>query len=150
VDDDQLQMPDTDDAVRAAAAAIRSSDPSLEDIMTLVYASNERDATLIGRPVGAAIFIRQAVSRDLRNGGLDQVVWNMGADRARFAAAALREVGAIENADLLDRLAEIRDEYATEADHEAVAADPVRHFPAYRRLGGGPFFDAPELAPPHG
>jgi hypothetical protein len=144
-DFDDADEPETDDDVRDAAAAIRSGDPSLHDVMTLVYASSERDATLIGRPVGEAIFIRQAISRDLNNGGLDQVVWNLGARRARLAAATLREVGAIENADLLDKLAELRDAYATEADDEAVAADPVRHFLAYRRLGGGPFFDAPEL-----
>src|SRR5262249_3097146 len=94
--------PETDDAVRAAAAAIRAGDPSLSDIMSLVYASLERDATLIGRPVREAMLVWQEVSADLRNGGLDQVVWNMGTDAARFAAAALREVGAIENADLLD------------------------------------------------
>ena len=39
------------------------------------------------------------------NGGADQFGWNWGEEAARQLAALWRAVGAIENADLLDRLA---------------------------------------------
>jgi hypothetical protein len=69
-----------------------------------------------------------------------------GAGRARAYAEAFRAVGVIENADLLDRLASAVEDYRAAHSHDALAADPVHHFHAYRRAVGGPSFGTPEPA----
>jgi hypothetical protein len=63
-------------------------------------------------------------------------------DATRAIAAAFRKVGAIENADLLDRLA--RELEAYQAEVKDLADDPVRRFLDYRKRVGGPYFGLPE------
>jgi len=69
---------------------------------------------------------------------MDQVVWNIGHERAREVGKAFRAVGALENADLVDRLAGVL------AEQPAGDADPVTRFMAFRRAVSGPFFGIPE------
>jgi len=83
--------------------------------------------------------------RDVANGGLDQFVWNHGAEQARWVAASFRAVGALENADVLDQLAGEFESYRREVGEEAIRVDPVDHFLAFRRRGGGPFFPIPGI-----
>jgi hypothetical protein len=69
----------------------------------------------------------------------DQAVWNHGAPAARAFAATFREVGAVENADLFDRLAGELDAIVASGD------DVVARFLAFRHRVGGPFFAVPDL-----
>jgi hypothetical protein len=63
---------------------------------------------------------------------------------ARELAKSFRAVGAIENADVLDRLATALAGYRANNTPEAITADPVTHFLAYRRAVGGPEFGIPD------
>jgi hypothetical protein len=92
-----------------------------------------------------AVFCVYLTDRDVANGGLDQFVWNHGVERARWVAASFRAVGALENADVLDMLAGELDSYQREVGEEAIGADPVDQFLAFRRRGGGPYFAIPEI-----
>jgi hypothetical protein len=135
-----------EEAVREALDALRSGESvSLAHVLLLAEASLNGPTSLVGRPVIEAVGAVSLCERDLANGGLDQFVWNQGANIARRVAAAFRAVGALENADVIDALAVELDGYLGENDAAAVAQDPVRHFLAYRRRGGGPFFAIPEL-----
>ncbi|MFP5370269.1 MAG: DUF4375 domain-containing protein, partial [Actinomycetes bacterium] len=82
-----------------------------------------------------------AAAGEVANGGLDQFVWNAGAEQARRVARAFRAVGALENADAIDELATELAAYLAGAE----AGEPVRSFLAYRRRCGGPFFPIPDL-----
>jgi hypothetical protein len=131
--------------VRAALRALRrEEEPSLRDVLTLVGAALELSAPLVPQMVVDAVVGKYQTDGDFANGGADQFVWNQGAAAARSVAAAWRAVGALENADLLDRLAGELDAYRGEAGDAAISADPVHHFLAYRRRVGGPFFGLPE------
>jgi hypothetical protein len=105
----------------------------------------QRSAPLVPQSVLDAVHCVYLTERDVANGGLDQFVWNNGVERARFVAASFRAVGALENADVIDRLAEELENYQREVGEEAIAADPVDRFLAYRRRGGGPFFPIPDI-----
>lgn len=76
--------------------------------------------------------------RDLRNGGFDQFVWNHGAERAREIGRAWREVGAVENGELLCRLADVLDTQEPFEPDQVVAA-----FHRYRVEVKGPEFEVP-------
>lgn len=80
-----------------------------------------------------------ACRADLANGGMDQFVWNQGAEIARAIGAAWRTVGAIENGDLLLRLAD------TLPAESAEDADAVLAFLSYRAEVRGFNFDVPDV-----
>jgi hypothetical protein len=138
-----------DDQVNAALRALREEDqPELEHVLGLVSASLERHLELVPRALIEAVEAKWETDADIANGGADQLVWNHGAEAARTLARAFHEVGAIENAELIDRLASELEGYrhGLGPDAEAtIAAQPVQHFLAYRRRVGGPFFAVPEL-----
>jgi len=138
----------SDDDVRAALRALRENDePGLAHVLQLVCASLERDVALVPRALIAAVEAKWETDGDYANGGADQFVWNRGAPAARAIARAFHEVGAIENAELIDRLAGELDGYRDglgDGADAAVTAEPVKHFLAYRRRVGGPFFGIPE------
>lgn len=145
VDDDRDDTDDTSDQeVRDALRSLRiGAEPSLRDVLTLISASPAYAVSLVPRAAIDAVAAKFEMDGDIANGGMDQVAWNHGPERTRSYAAAFRCVGAIENADLLDRLAATLEHYhQTHAD--AIAEAPVRHFLAYRNLVGGPFFQIPE------
>jgi hypothetical protein len=145
-DDESDEERVSDDEVREALSELRGDDPELGHVLRLVRASLERDATLVPRSVIAATMAKWDTDRDLANGGADQVAWNHGSDATRAYAAAFRAVGALENADLFDRLAGELEAYRAEVGDAAVSADPVKSFLAYRRRVGGPEFGVPEPA----
>jgi Domain of unknown function (DUF4375) len=144
VDDDEVDDDEVDDDdIRKALRALRSgTDVELGDVLTLAGAADAYTIELVPAGVTEALDARFALARDVANGGLDQFAWNHGADTTRAVANALRTVGAIENADVLDRLAAEVAAYL--AAHTDVSDDPVRHFLAYRRAVSGPEFGIPE------
>jgi hypothetical protein len=131
---------DDDDEVRSVLRSLRTgAEPTVQDVMTLLEASPSYAVPLLPQAVIDAIGAKFDMDRDVANGGMDQVVWNHGSELARTYAAAFRTVGAIENADLLDRLASALDAYRAEHG-DAIAEEPVRHFLAYRKSVGGASF----------
>ena len=143
-DDDDDGVP-SDEDVRAALRSLRDgAEASLGDVLTLVVASPAYAVPLVPQEAIDAVAAKYAMDRDVANGGMDQVAWNHGHERARAYARSFRAVGAIENADLLDRLAAALEAYRAAHGDDAIAADPVTHFLAYRRSVGGPSFQIPE------
>jgi Domain of unknown function (DUF4375) len=135
----------SEEDVRAALRALRAGDEaSLGDVLTLVVASPDYAIPLVPQEALDAVYAKYAMDRDVANGGMDQVAWNHGHELARTYAKAFRAVGAIENADLLDRLAAALESYYAEHGSDAIGADPVKHFHAYRRSVDGPSFRIPE------
>jgi hypothetical protein len=136
----------SDEDVRDALRAVRSDEgPELGQILALATASLQRSRPLVPQTVLDAVYCVYLTERDVANGGLDQFVWNHGVEQARWVAASFRAVGALENADVLDRLAGELESYQREVGDDAAAADPVGQFLAFRRLGGGPYFPIPEI-----
>ena len=131
-------MSEVEDEIREALAAGRAGEATLSHVLCLATAS------LLPKEVDDAIDAKYAMDGDVANGGLDQVAWNQGVDAARAYAKAFRAVGAIENADVLDRLADALADYETKHSKEEIAKEPVRHFLAYRRSVSGPEFGIPE------
>jgi len=133
----------SDESIREAFAAIKGGEEiALRDVLTLVAASFERDRKYAPEAVTDAVAAKWECDRDFANGGADQFVWNHGVETARAIAAAFRKVGAIENADLMDRLARELEAYQSEV--KDLADDPVRRFLEYRKRVGGPYFGLPE------
>jgi hypothetical protein len=131
--------------VREALRAVRSDDgPSLSDVLLLVRASLDRKAPLCLPALVDAVVAKWTCDRDFANGGADQFAWNNGSELTRKVAADFRAVGALENADLLDRLASELDAYRAEAAELGEDGDAVRLFLGYRKRVGGPFFRIPE------
>lgn len=149
-DDDDDGGDDGDDhdpeEVRDALRVLRAGgeDASLGHVLTLVVAAHHYAVPIVPAEAIAAVDAKYTMDRDINNGGMDQVVWNHGNELARTYASALRAVGAIENADLLDRLAGELERYRAQVTDDAISADPVKHFIAYRRAVGGPAFGIPE------
>ena len=131
-------MSEEEDEIREALAAVHAGEATLAHVLCLANAS------LLPKEVDDAIEAKFAMDGDVANGGLDQVAWNQGADAAREYAIAFRTVGAIENADVLDRLATALADYESKHSKEDIAKDPVRHFLAYRGSVSGPEFGIPE------
>lgn len=121
-----------------------SEDASLGDVLTLCFANDEYEAQLVPEAAIDAVMAKYAMDRDLANGGIDQVVWNHGFEIARTYANAFRTVGAIENAELLDRLASSLEAYYAKHGEDAITNDIVHHFIAWRKSEGGPEFGIPE------
>jgi hypothetical protein len=143
-DDDDVAEKTSDQKVRDALRSLRDgNEASLRDVLTLLSASPNYANPLLPRAAIDAVDAKFEMDGDVANGGMDQVAWNHGHQRARSYAVAFRTVGAIENADLLDRLATAVEHYRDQHG-DAIAGDPVRHFLAYRKLVGGPFFQIPE------
>jgi hypothetical protein len=144
-DDDEHEEHDPEE-VRDALRVLRAGgeDASLGHVLTLVVAADHYAVPIVPPEAIAAVGAKYAMDRDVANGGMDQVVWNHGDETARGYAAALRAVGAIENADLLDRLAAELARYRAEVTDAAISAEPVKHFLAYRTAVGGPSFGIPE------
>lgn len=113
----------------------------LGHVIALASVGLEPDGQWVPRPLVDAIAARQAMGRDLANGGIDQVAWNHGPDAVRRYAAAFRMVGAIENADLLEDLAgalELRDA----ASSDGAVAEFMRYRHAVsRRCDATPALD---------
>jgi hypothetical protein len=146
-DDDEDEgddAPASEEEVREALRAIRSEEgPSLSDVLLLVNAALERKVPLAPQPIVDAVCAKWATDGDFANGGADQFAWNRGAELTRRVSADFRAVGAIENADLLDRLASELEAYQKEVGE---GGDVVRLFLGYRKRVGGPFFKIPEPA----
>jgi hypothetical protein len=145
--DDEGEDDDFDpEEVREALRVLRAGgeDASLGHVLTLVIAADRYAVPIVPPEAIAAVDAKYSMDRDVANGGMDQVVWNHGEELARAYASAFRAVGAIENADLLDRLAGELERYRGEVTDAAISSDPVKHFLAYRAAVGGPFFGIPE------
>ncbi len=127
-------MEDDCDDVRRA---IRSGVATFSQLLILV----DTEPPQAPPEVMAALAGLLACRRDLNNGGFDQFVWNHGAERARAIAAAWREVGAVENAELLCWLA---DELPVQPPVDP--DDVTGAFFRYRRAVNGPTFDVPPVA----
>jgi hypothetical protein len=136
----------SDEDVRDALRAVRSDKgPELRQILDLATASMQRSGPLVPQTVLDAVYCVYLTDSDVVNGGLDQFVWNHGVEKARWVAASFRAVGALENADVLDVLAGELDSYQCGVGEDAIGADPVGQFLAFRRRGGGPYFAIPEI-----
>ena len=135
----------SDDEIREAVDTIRSgAGVELSHVLCLVNASFERDEPVAPQVLVDAVAAKLTTDRDYANGGADQFVWNNGAELARRCGEAWRAVGAIENGDLLLRLAGELEAYRAEVGDAAIAEDPVRRFIEYRKRVAGPFFGIPE------
>jgi hypothetical protein len=134
---------DEDDEVREALRAIASGHATLGHVLCLAGASDDYTTPLVAEIVLDAIGAKLEMDADVANGGLDQLVWNGGAEYARAISSCLAAVGAVENAEVLGRLATALDDYIGK-NGDAIAKDPVKHFLAYRRAVGGPEFGIPE------
>src|SRR5262250_2773844 len=133
----------SDESIREAHSASKSGQEiTLRHVLTLAAASFERERPFAPVAVTDAVSAKWECDADFANGGADQFAWNHGVDPTRAIAAAFRKVGAIENADLLDRLARELETYQSEV--KDLADDPVRRFLEYRKRVGGPFFGLPE------
>lgn len=137
--DDDDDDRDSDEAVREALRVLKSgAGATIGHVLTL------HGRRLLPQDAIDAVDAVLVTRRDVANGGMDQVAWNHGLDNVRAYAKAWHAVGAIENAELLDRLAaELERQQAMRAPDEA-AADPVQHFIAFRRAVNGPYFAIPE------
>jgi hypothetical protein len=141
--DDEDDEKVSDESIREAFAAIKGGQEiALRDVLTLAAASFERERPYAPAAVTDAVAAKWECDADFANGGADQFAWNHGVAATRAIAAAFRKVGAIENADLLDRLARELEAYGSEV--KDLADDPVRRFLEYRKRVGGPFFGLPE------
>ena len=135
----------TNDEIREATDKIRAgSEVELGDVLCLVSASFERDHPVAPQPLIDAVIAKYETDRDYANGGADQFVWNNGAGLARQFGEAWRAVGAVENGDLLVRLADELDAYRAEVSDDDISADPVKRFLEYRKRVDGPYFGIPE------
>jgi hypothetical protein len=131
--------------IRDAIEALRSDpEPSLSDVLTLVAAGLDDEKLYVPEAVQKAVVAKWQTDRDFANGGMDQFVWNHGVEEARWVAGSFRAVGAIENADLIDRLATELESFLKEVSQEEVSADSVRRFLDYRKRVEGPYFDCPD------
>ncbi|MEZ4363357.1 MAG: hypothetical protein R3B48_24500 [Kofleriaceae bacterium] len=138
--------------LRAALYSLRDPyEASLDDVLRLAAAAPTFAVPLLPQGAIDAVHAKRAIDRDLANGGLDQVAWNHGAEATRRYAAAFDAIGAIENAEVLARLADAVERYRAEHG-DAIEQDPVHHFLAFRAAQGGPYFAIPspaeELAEP--
>ena len=126
--------------IRAALRALHDDDePTPDHVRTLAVATLLAKLALVPDEVVDAVAMQWKIEDDLANGGMDQVVWNIGRENATHVARTFRAVGALENADLIDRLAGVLEQ------QPAGDADPVTAFMAFRRAVGGPFFGGPEM-----
>jgi len=131
--------------IKSALSAIRSEEePNLSDVLLLVNAGYEYETLYVPEAVRDAAVGKWETDRDFANGGMDQFVWNNGIENARWVANAFRAIGAIENADLVDRLANELEDYFKKHPPGKVSEDSVQHFMAYRRNVDGPYFDCPD------
>ena len=141
--DDEDDEKISDESIREACSAIKGGQEiTLRHVLTLAAASFERERPFAPEAVTDAVAAKWECDADFANGGADQFVWNHGVEAARASAAAFRKVGAVENADLLDRLARELEAYSSEV--KDLADDPVRRFLEYRKRVGGPYFGLPE------
>jgi hypothetical protein len=147
-DDDRDDHDGSDDVpeaeVRDALRVLRSGSGSLKHVITLVNAAPQYATALVPDDVIQAVAAKFEMDRDVANGGLDQFAWNHGVSTTRAVAAVLRTIGAIENADVLDTLATAIEHHKADVGKTAIAADPVKHFLAYRRAVNGPEFGIPD------
>lgn len=131
---------DDDDAPDPAEALARlragDDEATLGDVLALL------DSGILPEEVVDAANAVFATQRDVNNGGMDQVVWNHGVAAARVYAKAWNAVGAIENGQLLERLAAALEAY--NAEHTDIEGDAVKHFIAFRKSVGGPEFRIPD------
>ena len=140
-DDDEAGPSEAE--VRAALAAVRTPEVEISHVLTLASASEDYAVPLLPAAALDAVIAVWITLRDVGNGGMDQVVWNHGAESSKQYAAAWRTVGATENADLVDKLvAVLEDQLATSTDAQR-EADPIEHFLAFRRAVNGPSFGTP-------
>lgn len=131
--------------VKQALTAVRAEgEPDLSDVLTLVGAGFDHDRLFVPEAVRDAVVAKWETDRDFANGGMDQFVWNNGIEMARWVANAWRAVGAVENADLVDRLAGELEAYFEKVLPEEISKDPIKHFMAFRKKVDGPFFDCPD------
>ena len=132
-----------DDEIREALTAIKGGEEiALKHLTLLAAASVDRNQPLAPPAITEAVCAKWDCDADFFNGGADQFVWNNGAQEARRCANAFRCVGAVENADLLDRLAAELEAFQAETTNEDL--DTVHRFLAYRKRVNGPFFGIPE------
>jgi hypothetical protein len=82
--------------------------------------------------------------KDIFNGGMDQVVWNIGEPYCSFAASRLLQIGAIKNGNLLQELIKAKKEFDEKYPADEINADPVKYFLLYRKTVSGPYFDVPD------
>jgi len=135
----------SDSEIKEAADKIRAgAEVELSDVLCLVSASFERDDPVAPAPLIEAVIAKYETDRDYANGGADQFVWNNGSELARRFGEAWRAIGALENGDLLVRLADELDAYRSEIGDDKLADDPVQRFLGYRKRVSGPFFGIPE------
>lgn len=133
-----------DTEIAEALSYVCDGDADLDDVLLLVNASFERERDIAPGPLQLAVIAKFETDRDFANGGADQFVWNNGPAQARAFGDAWRAVGAIENGDLLHRLADAHDAMHAEHADEDFSDDPLKWFMAYRKRVGGPYFGLPE------
>lgn len=145
-DDDDDTGPDEGEireALRRLHQRAGEDEPTISDVITLWNATRFYTVKLLPEHAEGAIIAMLDTRRDVANGGVDQVVWNHGVELSRAYADEWSEVGMVENAALLRRLADSLEAYnATHGD--AIEKDVVHHFIAWRKSVGGPAFGIPD------
>jgi len=130
--------------VRAALAALRTPQVEIGHVLTLASASEDYAIALLPPAALDAVMAVWVTLRDVGNGGMDQVVWNHGVESAKLYAAAWRTVGAIENAELVDRLVGVLETQLADSTEDEREAGPIAYFMRFRRAVNGPGFGVPE------
>lgn len=134
----------SDEQLRDAIASLHDGTAEFEDVMCAINATFERETQIAPEILVDAIVGKYESDRDFANGGADQFVWNKGSELARRFGGAWRGVGAVENGELLVRLADELEAYRDEVGEEALGQDSVHHFLSYRKRVKGPEFGIPE------
>lgn len=132
---------ETEHMPREALRVIRSGEAEISDVLEAISAALATGRAYAPARMIAAATALEGIKRDLRNGGLDQVVWNLGPAAAEAIAADVAVVGAVELGGLLVRLAGVCRDVQAEIGEAALVGDPVAGFLAFRRWVGGPDFD---------
>lgn len=138
------EQPTTDEEIQEAIEALLHGTADFDTVMCLAGASFEREQDIAPSVVVNAINAKYETDRDYANGGADQFVWNQGPEMARSVGRCWREIGAVENGDLLLRLADGYDTFRKELGEQADGLT-VKHFLAYRKQVKGPYFDVPDV-----
>ncbi len=136
----------TDEEVQEAIGKLLLGSAEFDTIMCLAQASCEREQDIAPEVLVNAINAKYETDEEYANGGADQFVWNQGPEMARSVGNCWREIGAIENGDLLLFLANTYDifceELGVQVNEEGLT---IKHFLAYRKRVKGPYFDVPQV-----
>ncbi len=139
---DDYEDDDTPLTIEECVQAIHAGEPELSHLVRLASAVLNKEGDVAPEFFAVAIEARMEFERDIYNGGLDQAVWNHGPELSEHFGEALDKVGAIENGQLILKLAKESQPFL---DAVESPDDVVEQFSQFRIKVGGPNFPIPDL-----